>query len=1106
MAAGDLLNKIVDLLSGVITDIISALSDAESRSAMLARAGIPDPGGPSPDGQAAAAAIDAARAKSTSADADSIAVIQEFSAAMTDVVAFVQQVSAVNNLDDAWNLTATYIDLVAVDRLRDKNPETLALLNVLHLISDDRLLIADLIRAGPRWGKFVLGEPDTDDATTDNLSLIFGAALVLLGSRVPLEDDNGDSWRIDMLFGWDPKPVPSLPNSIPVLQRMFTLRFQKINTGDTAEADVGLSGAIVPPRDGGLGVYLALDLGGQLSFPIGENLELVLAADSPSPLEAFFGDRWFVRVGVQHTTAKIVLRRKQQLAEHWTIGADDKTHLEIDTFQTGLLLADPPSFVFIIGGGALVIPQDAIGFLKTVLPSGGMKFNFDLEFSVDTKGRLSLTGGAGMTVTLPVNVSLAFLHARSVTVAFAIKGPAVSLAATAAFSVSFGSAFIVSVDGAGAELLWSLPSSPAPVGTGASTAHGNLGPLGDLHPPSFVAPKGVGIQIGVDPVTGGGFLFFDPAHRTYGGVLEAGIGLCGKGIDIKAAGLLRETDDGFDFVLIMSAQMDPAPQILGLQISGIGGMVGINVAVDVDKLRAGVHDGAISRLLFPDDPVANAPAIIATMSAVFPHHQGGYVAGVLLQLGWGTPDPFVTLSLGLVVAFPRPTLAMLLGSLRLAAPTNDFGVMRLRVDFLGLFDPTLPTFSFDGSLVDSKLAAFPLTGDMAARTGAQAFVLSFGGYNPSYIPETPLPQLKRLAVDISPTPLMKIRAEAYAAVTSNTFQMGLHASLDIDAGVASLHGWLDFDTLFQWRPKLYFSVQVGIGVELRVGGSSWAGISVAMLLEGPGPFHAKGEASLHLFFFTVHAGFDTTWGEDDAVPLPPQTDAAALVAEALAAPGAWSPVALDGRSPVTLIALDTAQVRLHPDGQLVARQQAVPIGVPITRVGASPVVGGTATVVLTPGGGLPATPSIGAFAASQFIELTDDEKLSRPSFEPYQDGVTFGPTQTVISAEQLSTATYETIFIPDQPQRVTAPLNTVLLAHGLTVGAVARSGLHFATLNDGPHQTVTVADPGYRVVQAGTLAADAAAPQVFSSSAAAFAAADSLGGDLLVVGAHEAAS
>ena len=51
-------------------------------------------------------------------------------------------------------------------------------------------------------------------------------------------------------------------------------------------------------------------------------------------------------------------------------------------------------------------------------------------------------------------------------------------------------------------------------------------------------------------------------------------------------------------------------------------MFGINVAASIDKLRAALHDGGLGRLLFPTDPVANAPAIIATMVAGIPSPSG----------------------------------------------------------------------------------------------------------------------------------------------------------------------------------------------------------------------------------------------------------------------------------------------------------------------------------------------------------------------------------------------------------------------------------------------------------------------------------------------------
>jgi hypothetical protein len=207
----------------------------------------------------------------------------------------------------------------------------------------------------------------------------------------------------------------------------------------------------------------------------------------------------------------------------------------------------------------------------------------------------------------------------------------------------------------------------------------------------------------------------------------------------------------------------------------------------------------------------------------------------MLQLGWGRPNSFVKLSVAIVLAFPSPPLLAILGRCRLVVPDPDFAITDIKADFLGVISFEEPSVSFDASLVDSKIAAFALTGDMAMRASSEGFILSIGGFNPRFTPPQPMPALRRLAVDISANPITKIRAEAYVAVTSNTFQVGLHASLDIDAGAASIHGWLDFDALVRWEPRFSFSIHMDIGLELRVGGESIAGVSVDLLLEGPGP-------------------------------------------------------------------------------------------------------------------------------------------------------------------------------------------------------------------------------------------------------------------------------
>ena len=1110
--AKDVLALLVDVVADVGHEIATGLGDPDGREALMGQAGREAPAGAPPSPQQAAGVLqtlhDNAHAGAESGDADTLQLLADLTQAMAVLVSYVELAANAQNEDDAWNLLATWLDAVALRRTKLRDPTIVALLGALHLISEDRLLIADVIHAHDQWGNFVLGHPPDDDAKADSLSIIFGAGLAALGAVIPFEDDKGKRWVPDMLFGWDPEPAPPHRHATHVLQRMATVSLAHRDLEGALEEHAAVSAVVVPPADGGWGVFFALDVGAGLKFPIGEHLELLFEADLPDAFEGFTGSEivhGFSNISATGAKAKISLRRKAETADHLTIGEEKSFHLEIGTFLLGVELGDPSRLRLGIGDGAIVLPRETFGFLKSILPSDGAKFTFDVDLQLDSRGRLTFAGGAGMTVTVPVNKSLSVLTVRSVTVAFAFedteKGAGASLAATVAFSVAFGSAFKVVVDQIGAKLVWTLPSSAEE--NGGAPVHGNLGTYGDVGI-DFVAPRGIGVSIDIPPVKGGGFLFFDPAHRTYGGVLEASLVLCKKGIQIKAAGLLRETDDGWSFVVIVSAQINPGIEIfLGLTLNGVGGMVGINVSVDVGKLQAGLHDGAIGRLLFPEDPVANAPAIIETMTAVFPPRPGGWVAGPMLQLGWGRPDSYVTLSVAVVLAFPSPALLAILGRFRLVVPDARIGIVDIKADFLGLFSFEEPSVLIDASLVDSKIAAFALTGDMAMRANSEGFILSVGGFNPHFTPPQSVPKLRRLAIDISANPITKIRAEAYVAVTSNTFQVGVHASLDIDAGPASIHGWLDFDALVQWEPKFHFSIHMDIGLELRWEGQSIAGVDVDLLLEGPGPWHAKGRASLHFLFFTVHAGFEVTWGEVEAGDTPPEIDASIQVALSLGEDGAWSAIAPDGDALVTFRTVSRKDVGVHPYGQLSVRQQAVPIGVPVTRIGRSHVKGGTATVTLAPIAGAPqSAATIGKFAIAQFQDLSDDQKLSRPSFEPFQDGIAFGAADVVLSKETMSTATYETVFIPEL-QRRTDTLHGLLMLHALDVGAIARSGLHTAALYDGPDQRVRLADTNYRVASSETLATSATAQGTFSSATAAFAAAAAADGRVVVVEAHE---
>src|SRR5262249_18525584 len=156
-------------------------------------------------------------------------------------------------------------------------------------------------------------------------------------------------------------------------------------------------------------------------------------------------------------------------------------------------------------------------------------------------------------------------------------------------------------DGIGVQGTLRFPPTPP-----GSTPTGNLGPA---HlSVSFKPPSGVGISVNAGPVSGGGFLSF--ADPRYSGAAELSV----YGIAVKPFGLLdtklADGSPGYSFAIIISAEFTPIQLGFGFTLIGVGGMIGINRSLNDDGLSSAVRDGSLENVLFPHDPVHDAPTII----------------------------------------------------------------------------------------------------------------------------------------------------------------------------------------------------------------------------------------------------------------------------------------------------------------------------------------------------------------------------------------------------------------------------------------------------------------------------------------------------------------
>ena len=663
---------------------------------------------------------------------------------------------------------------------------------------------------------------------------------------------------------------------------------------------------------------------------------------------------------------------------------------------------------FQLAGVLLVLSAgDQDGFLSQLL---GDDLTVPLPLAIEWSSRTGLTfsGSTGFAVTTYPHLSAGPISVDAFTLALrttleAGKPPQLAIEAGLGLGGAIGPiAFVIDDIGVRLQLLFS---------------DGNAGPL-DIKA-GFKPPTGLGLVVDAGPVTGGGFLRFEEDKGRYVGILQLDV----YGIAVKAIGILDTrlpSGSGFSFLIVISAEFQPVQLGFGFTLNGVGGLAGIHRTVAVDALQAGIRAGTATRFLFPEDPVRDAIQLISDLSVAFPPAQGRFIFGPMALIGWGNP-PLVKATVGVVIEVPQPIRLVILGQISAALPSEVAPIVELHLDILGVVDFGQKQLSIDAALHDSHVAAFDISGDMAMRLSWGAdpnFALAVGGFNPHFQPPAGFPTLKRVTIALGAGDNPRLSLQAYLAVTSNTRQIGALAEIYAEAVGFNIYGWLGFDALLIMSP-LSFVVDITGGIALRRKTSVIAGVTLNATLSGPRPWHAKGKACLSCFFFDICVPFDKTFGEDDQVELPP-VDPQPLLIAAVSDPRNWSASLPSGVTRVVALAASSAATDLiDPAGALTFRQTVLPLNRTLTRFGATAPAGPNRydleTVTLGEDDDtVEFTPYLEYFAAAEFEALTDDEKLSRPSFERMDAGVTVGGGAVDHGPAMGTSVSYETIIVDNR--------------------------------------------------------------------------------------------
>ncbi len=510
--------------------------------------------------------------------------------------------------------------------------------------------------------------------------------------------------------------------------------------------------------------------------------------------------------------------------------------------------------------------------------------------------------------------------------------------------------------------------------------------------PTPHGPTGASAELALPGFTGGGYL----EHRgdEWSGALAASIGP----ISVSGFGVL--TTDEFSLLLLLAAEFNPAIQLsFGFTLVGVGGLVGINRRPDTDAIQAAVRSGDLSKLLFPRDPVADAPRLLPVLKSVFPQSDGGIIVGPMIKIGWGTPT-LCAATIGVLISNEG---VIIVGRIAITLPFEDAALIRLEALVLGLINSDGLTIA--ASLSNSNIVGLPIEGDIGLRVRGGSdplFAFSAGGFHPQFTPPQGMAGMKRIGTEISPGPMLRARLGAYLAVTSNSVQFG--ADAELTAGIAGfgLQGDFRFDALIVFDP-FGFMADLHAHVSVECADFSVGSITLDGHLSGPTPWRISGHASISILFWDVDVEVpELTWGSDNPPPLPPGRPPGPVLAAQLADPAAWTVVSRDLPATVRLrngVAQDSAAV--HPLSDLAFRQSAVPLDLELQRMDGRPLPTPVTLSVAEDGAPGSLTFTRAPFPPSQYREMNDQSKLSSTGYASFDAGFDVGRTSALVAPKAV---------------------------------------------------------------------------------------------------------
>ncbi|MEJ1240284.1 DUF6603 domain-containing protein [Chryseolinea sp. T2] len=577
----------------------------------------------------------------------------------------------------------------------------------------------------------------------------------------------------------------------------------------------------------------------------------------------------------------------------------------------------------------------------------------------------------------------------------------------------------------------------------------------DLKPPTAV-----GFLVNASAVTGGGFLSFDPANHQYYGAGELKIKLEKYELTLKVFAIiltqLPDGSKGFSFLILATLEFSPPIDTpLGFKVKGIGVLVAINRSMNLEAFQTAIRDDRIDSVLFPDNPVGNAPAIVKALNAFFPAAQDRYVFAFLARIVWGASD-LVDLKVGLLIEVPSPVKLAVAGVLKVSVKKGDKQIVKLQVNFIVALDFGKKIFSMDAAIYASRFLIFDIRGELYVRYrwgNDPVFLIALGGWHPDFevpaglnLPAKP----QRIAIPLMSGEHTKINLSFYLAVTSNTFQAGFKIELKVKVSKFRLESSLSLDALFHFDP-FYFVVDFEGKLGIFWGDSSLAGVKVKGKFSGTNPWRIRGSATFEIWIWDYDVDFDKSTGEEVS-EISQTVEVVPLIQKAVTDKANWTAALPNGLATHTILRntdpdaqqeseATSKPIVADPLSRMEVVQQVTPLGVRIDKLGFQKVNGPKKFDLSVQAEGEP-SPSDNKledfFAPAMFIQMEDAEKLSRKSFERMNAGQFYADSASVsCGAVRVADINYDDkirdpLYPRPQPDPATGTRPPIVLSSNLT--------------------------------------------------------------------------